>query len=77
MLMMDRGGTVGLMGVVAIAGSDWFDGRCGSLYGLCLCVCGFVDGLVVCVCVCVCVCVVMGLDRWIGVSWVCVCGFVC
>ena len=30
--------------------------------------CGFVDGLVVCVCVCV----VMGLDRWIGVSWVCV-----
>ena len=42
-----------------------------------VCVCGFVDGLVVCVCVCVCVCVVMGLDRWIGVSWVCVCGFVC
>ena len=24
--MMDWGGTVGLMGVVAIAGSDWFDG---------------------------------------------------
>ena len=38
-----------------------------SLYGS--------HGLVVCVCVCVCV--VMGLDRWIGVSWVCVCGFVC
>ena len=50
-------------------------GGCGSIDGLCLCVCGFVDGLVVCVCVCVCV--VIGLDRWIGVSWVYVCGFVC
>ena len=42
---------------------------------------GSIDGLMVCVCVCVCVCgsvcVVMGLDRLIGVSWVCVCGFVC
>ena len=55
-------------GVVAIGGSDWFDG---------LCVCGSVDGLMVCVCVCVCVCVVMGLDRWIGVSWVCVCVWLC
>ena len=35
-------------GVVAVGGSDWFDG---------LCVCGSVDGLMVCVCVCVCVCV--------------------
>ena len=39
-------------------------------------------GLMVCVCVallmvCVFVCVVMGLDRMIGVSWVCVCGSVC
>ena len=34
-------------GVVAIAGSDWFDG---------LCVCGPVDGLMVCVCVCVWLC---------------------
>ena len=50
-------------------------GGCGSIDGLCLCVCRFVDGLVVCVCVCVCV--VIGLDRWIGVSWVYVCGFVC
>ena len=37
--------------------------------------------LMVFVCVCVCVygsvCVVMGLDRLIGVSWVCVCGFMC
>ena len=38
--------------------TNWFDG---------LCVCGLVDGL------CLCVCVVMSLDRWIGVSWVCVC----
>ena len=56
---------------------------CGSVDGLmvCVCVCGFVDGLMVCVYVCVCgsVCVVMGLDRLIGVSWVCVCvcGSVC
>ena len=43
---------------------------CGSVDGLMVCVCvyGFVDGLMVCVCVCV----VMGLDRLIGVSWVCV-----
>ena len=57
---------------------------CGFVDGLmvCICVCSFVDGLMVCVCVCVwlfvCVCgslcVVMGLDRLIGVSWVCVCG---
>ena len=33
--------------------------------------CGSVDGL------CLCVCVVMGLDRLIGVSWVCVCGALC
>ena len=26
---------------------------------------------------CLCVCVVMGLDRLISVSWVCVCGSVC
>ena len=26
--MMDRGGAVGLMGVVAVAGSNWFDGGC-------------------------------------------------
>ena len=66
-----------MVGVVAVVGFNWFDG---------LCVCGFVDGLMVCVCVCVCVallmvcvcvCVVMGLDRMIGVSWVCVCGSVC
>ena len=59
-----------MVGVVVVVGSNWFDG---------LCVCGFVDGLMVCVCICVCVCmcVVMGLDRLIGVSWVCVCGFVC
>ena len=42
--------------------------------GLMVCVC--VALLMVCVCVCVggSVCVVMGLDRLIGVSWVCVCG---
>ena len=39
-----------MVGVVAIVGSNWFDD---------LCVCGFVDGLMVCVCVCV---------------WLCVCG---
>ena len=52
--------------VVAVARSNWFDG---------LHVYGSVDGLMVCVSVCVCdsVCVVMGLDRWIGVSWVSVC----
>ena len=74
---------LGWLGVVAIVGSNWFDGLCvcGSVDGLmvCVCVCGFVDGLMVCVYVCVCgsVCVVMGLNRLIGVSWVCVCGFVC
>ena len=31
----------------------------------------------VCVCVCGSVCVVMGLDRLIGVSWVCVCVWLC
>ena len=46
---------------------------CGSVDGLCLCVCGFVDGL----CMCGSMCVVMGLDRLIGVSWVCVYGSVC
>ena len=77
-----------MVGVVAVVGSNWFDGLCvcGSVDGLmvCVCVCGFVDGLMVCVCVCVAllmvcvfVCVVMGLDRMIGVSWVCVCGSVC
>ena len=40
-LMMDRGGVVGLMGVVAVAGSDWFDDGC---------VCGSVDGLCVWLC---------------------------
>jgi len=29
------------------------------------------------VCVCVCVCVVIGLDRWIIVSWVYVCVWLC
>ena len=29
------------------------------------------------VCVCGSVCVVMGLDRLIGVSWVCVCVALC
>ena len=59
-----------MVGVVAVVGSNWFDS---------LCVCGFVDGLMVCVCVCVCgsMCVVMGLDRLIGVSWVCVCVALC
>ena len=61
-----------MVGVVAVVGSNWFVG---------LCVCGFVDGLMVCVCVCVCVCgsvcVVMGLDRLIGVSWVFVCVALC
>ena len=61
------------MGVVAVVGSNWFDG---------LCVCGSVDGLCFCLCLCcwfvfvfvfVCVGVVMGLDRLIGVSLVCVC----
>ena len=53
-----------MVGVVAVVGSNWFDG---------LCVCGFVDGLMVCVCVCV----VIGLDRLIGVSWVSVCVWLC
>ena len=46
---------------------------------LCLCLFRWVSVFVsmcVCVCVCVCVwgsvCVVMGLNRLIGVSWVCV-----
>ena len=42
--------------MVAVVGSNWFDG---------LCVCGFVEGLMVCVCVCGSMCVVMGLDRLI------------
>ena len=70
-----------MVGVVAIVGSNWFDGLCvcGSVDGLCLYVYGFVDGLMVCVCVYVCgsVCVVMGLDRLISVSWVCVCVWLC
>ena len=51
-----------MVGVVAVVGSDWFNGLCvcGSINGLCLCVCGSVY-------------VVMGLDKWIGVSWVYVC----
>ena len=44
------GNVVQVVGVVAVVGSDWFDG---------LCVCGSVDGLMIYVCVCV----VMG---WIG-----------
>ena len=56
-------------------------GVCGSINGLVVCVyvCGFVDGLCLCVCVCVggSVCVVMGLDRLISASWVCVCVCVC
>ena len=71
-----------VVGVVAVVGSNWFDGLCvcGSIDGLVVCVyvCGFVDGLMVCVFVCVCVygsmCVVMGL---IGVSWVSVCVWIC
>ena len=68
-------GMVQGVGVLAIVGSNWFGGLCvcGSVNGLCLCVCGSVNGLMVCVCVCV----VMGLDRLIGVSWVCVCGSMC
>ena len=49
--------------MVAVVSSNWFDG---------LCVCGFVDGLMVCVCVhgfvdgfCLCLCVCV---------WLCVCG---
>ena len=48
------------MGVVAVVGSNWFDGLCvcGSVEGLmvcvCMCVCGSVEGLMVCVCMCVC-----------------------
>ena len=68
-----------VVGVMAVVGSNWFDGLCvcDSVDGLCLCVC--VALLMVCVCVCGSVCVVMGLDRLIGVSWVsmCVWGFVC
>ena len=55
-----------MVGVVAIVGSNWFDG---------LCVCGSVDGL--CLCVCGSMCVVMRLDRLIGVSLVCVCVWLC
>ena len=60
------GCVVQVVGVVAVVGSNWFDG---------LCVCGSVDGLMICVCVCV----LMGLDRLIGVSWASVymCGFLC
>ena len=42
---------------------------CVALLMVCVCVCGFVAGLMF---VFVCVGVVMGLDRLIGVSWVCV-----
>ena len=48
-----------MVGVVAVVGSNWFDG---------LCVCGSVDGLMVCVCVAllmVCVCVCLAL-LWLG-----------
>ena len=43
---------------------------------MCVCLCGFLFvfvpmGFCVCSDVCVCVCVVMGLNRLIGVSWVC------
>ena len=38
--------------MVAVVSFDWFDG---------LCVCGSIDGLMICVCVCVCV-------------WLCACG---
>ena len=55
-----------VVGVMTVVGSNWFDG---------LCVCGSVDGL--CLCVCGSVCVVMGLDRLISVSWVCVCVWLC
>ena len=40
-----------------------------------LCVCVYSDGFLCffrCVCVCVCGAVVRGLNRLIGVSWVCV-----
>ena len=51
---------------------------CVALLMVCVCVCSFVDGLMVCVmCVCGSVCVVMGLNRLIGVSWVCVCVWLC
>ena len=50
-----------VVGVVAVVGSNWFDGLCvcGSVDGLCLCVCvcGFIDVLMVCVYVCVVLCV--------------------
>ena len=45
-----------MVGVVAVVGSNWSDG---------LCVCGFVNGLMVCVCVCVYVALCV---------WLCVCG---
>ena len=48
---------------MAIVGSDWFEGF----------VCGSIDGLIICVYMCV----VMGLDRWIGVSWISVCVWFC
>ena len=41
-----------VVGVVVVVGSNWFDG---------LCVCGSIDGLMICVYVCVCV-------------WLCACG---
>ena len=54
--------------MVAVVGFNWFDGLCvcGFVDGLmvCICVCSFVDGLMVCVCVCV----------WL---FVCVCGSLC
>ena len=39
-----------MVGVVAVVGSNWFDGLC-----VCGFVDGFVDGLMVCVCVALCV----------------------
>ena len=48
-----------MVGVVAVVGSNWFDGLCvcDSVDGLmvCVCVCGFVDGLCLFVCVAPCV----------------------
>ena len=46
-----------MLGVMAVVGSNWFDGLyvCGSIDDLCLCVC--VALLMVCVCVCVALCV--------------------
>ena len=65
--------------MVAVVGSNWFDGLCVCVALLMVCVCVCVALLMVCACVCVCgsVCVVMGMDRLIGVSWVCVCVALC